>query len=399
MLSAPPWKEYPLASPLFTILTAAGLAASAVAQQQTPVPSLQPVSNLQYGAYDFEHGFTVTSGANRAIGPDILFSTLSGPAYYYGAIGGNSEKQEWLDEAQLPNRGLSGEEFVNGMAWMYCEGGYTSYFDAYVSLYTDTVACAGPSAWIPASPSFADCIYGVNQLPGSGCWFVTVDLSEGYECTLPDAANPQSGTQGTIGWSVTPFNCNSSPFLGPFLHAGVPPPGSQPTFEWRDWNGLYFGAYTHGGCYSFGVGRGDFKVAFYGAPADVQYCYGANPLDTLNLRADDAVENGTTWNYTVSNVRSAARFFLLVQPDGSGTDVCDQATTAGNGGSFTRQVSLGNLRTFVLGTRSQDFSGSLAIPPAPVNIHALFQVIRVPLTGPVNPANVDAASNGIDTTL
>ena len=197
-----------------TIAAAAGLVAGASAQQQA---SVQPVSNLQYGAYDFNNGFTVTNGSNRAIGPDTLYDTTANVAYYYGVVGTDSTKQEWMDETQLPNRGLSGEEQITGMAWNYCEGGYTAYFDAYISLYNDTAACAGSSSWVPGAPSFADCVYGLGGLPGAGCWNVTVDLSGGFECVLPDASNPLSGAQGTIGWSVTPFNCNATPYIGPFL--------------------------------------------------------------------------------------------------------------------------------------------------------------------------------------
>lgn len=385
-----------------TIAAAAGLVAGASAQQQA---SVQPVSNLQYGAYDFNNGFTVTNGSNRAIGPDTLFDTTGNVAYYYGVIGGNTEKQEWLDETQLPNRGLSGEEQITGMAWNYCEGGYTAYFDAYVSLYNDTVACAGPSAWVPSAPSFADCVYGVGGLPGSGCWNVTIDLSGGFECVLPDASNPLSGSQATIGWSVTPYNVNGTPFLGPFLgKQSDATPGSQDLFEWRDWNGLYFGAYTYGGCYWFGGGgpvRADFQVAFYGAATDVQNCYGGNSLDTLLLEAANTVENGSAWNFNVTGVTGGSqRAFLLIQPDAANTDPgCDGATMNGNGGQFTRQVTVSGTIPLLIGTVSTDYSGVLGIPNNPQNAHVIFQIVHFPTTGSITPSNVLAAANGIDTTL
>lgn len=366
-----------------------------VASQSVPTPQLQPVSNLQYGHYDFEHGFTVTSGGSRTIGPDVLYDTIGNPAYYYGVFG-SAEKQELLDSLQLPNRGLSGEEQVNGMSWNYCEGGYTAYFSAYLSLYTDTVACVGPSAWIPGVPSFADCFYRIDNLPGSGCWNVTIDLSGGFECTLPDLTNPASGAQGSIGWSVTPFNTNGSPYLGPFINAGPPPPGSQPTFDWRDWSGQYFGAYVHGGCFI----SGDFLVALYGSPIDVQSCFGSNSLDTLVFEATNAVENGAPFHFDVTGVGGSGRFYLLCQPDGvGGTDVCDQATMAGSGGAFTRQVALSGVRLHSLGVQGTDFSASMAVPANPVNSHVLFQVASFNLTGPIKPSNVIAASNGINTTL
>jgi len=381
---------------LFCFITAA--------QQQLPASSLQPVSNLQYGAYDFANGFTVTSGAHRTIGPDVLFDTTANFSYYYGVIGSDTTKQEWLDEAWLPNRGLSGEEQITGMSWSYCEGGYTAYFDAFVSIYTDTVACHGPSAWVPATPSFADCLYVVNGIPGNGCWNVMIELSRGMECVLPDSSNPAAGTQGTIGWSVTPFNCNNSPLLGPLLGRQADAmPGSQDLMEWRDWNGNYFGSYVYGGCFwlAGGQSRLDFLVGFYGAAVDVQNCYGSNALDTLYLEAADQVENGATWNYDVTGVAGGSqRAFLMVQPDPAGSDPgCDQATMGGLGGAFTRQVAISSTMPFALGVVSADFSGSLSIPANPPNAHVLFQVITFPTTGPIHPANVKSASNGIDTTL
>lgn len=388
---------------LLSLAAASGLAAGASAQQALSSAHLQPVSNLQYGAYDFQHGFTVSPGGNRALGPDVLFDTTGNFAYYYAVVGSDTTKQEWVDDTWLPNRGLSGEEQITGMGWNYCEGGSTQYFDAYVSLYRDTVGCTGPSAWVPGLPSFADCIYGIGGLPGSSCWNVTIDLSGGYECVLPDSSNPQSGAKGTIGWSVTPFNCNNTPHLGPFIARQADmSPGSQDLFEWRDWNGLYFGSYVSGGCYFFGGFPrtiGEFQVAFYGAAADVQNCYGSNGLDSLLLEAVNAPENASVWNFNVSGVGGAGRFYLLMQPDLSGLDGCDQATMAGNGGMFTRQVALAGTTPLSLGVQSVDFSGAVGVPANPVNLHALCQVICVPLTGPVSPANVAAASNGLMSTF
>jgi hypothetical protein len=385
-------------SRLATALAAVIFVASASAQQPPPpTVNLLPVSNLQYGSYDFDNGFTATNGANRRIGPDTLFDTTSGPAYYYASVS-NPDKQELLDSLHLPNRGLSGEEQVNGFSWHYCEGGGIAYFDAYVSLYQDTVACVGPSDWIPGQPSFADCLYSVNGLPGLGCWQVTIDLSGGFECTLPDSTNPQSGPEGSTGWSVTPLG--PSPLLGPMMYAGIPPPGSQPIFEWRDWKGTYFGSYVYGGCYGTSANPIDFMVALYGTAVDVQYCHGSNPLDTLTLCARDNPENGAPWHFSVTGVGGAGRFFLFIQPDGiGGTDVCDQVTMAGNGGNFTRQVSLSGARPHSLGVRTSDFSTNINVPANPVDARVIFQVACFPLTGPIAPANVGAASNGINTTL
>ena len=49
---------------LITLAAVAGLVAGASAQQRMPAASLHPVSNLQYGSFDFENGFTTTNNGN-----------------------------------------------------------------------------------------------------------------------------------------------------------------------------------------------------------------------------------------------------------------------------------------------------------------------------------------------
>lgn len=386
-----------------TIAAVAGLVAGASAQQQMPAGSLQPVSNVQTGSYDFDNGFTATTGGNRAIGPDTLFDTNPNFAYYYSGTG--IDTQEWLDEVQLPNRGLSGEEQITGFSWSYCEASGIAYFDSNINLYNDTVAFVGPAVWVPGSATFPDCVYGITGLPGLGCWWVTVDLSCGFECTLPDASNPLSGAQGTIGWSVV---CRSgvNAFVGPILgRAADATPGSQDLFEWRDNNGGYFGmgAYYQAGTYWFGGNphaRADFLVGFFGASIDIQNCYGNKPLDTICLEATKAMENGSAWTFQATGVAAAAqRAFLMIQVDAPGTDPgCDQAVTNGSGGQFTRQMAV-NALPVLLGTVTGNFSGSLGVPFNPNNAHVILQCLTFATSGPIKPGKVQQASNGIDTTL
>jgi hypothetical protein len=395
-----------------TLAAVAGLVAGASAQQQVPAGNVLPVSNLQYGSYDFDNGFTVTSGSTRAMGPDTLFDTTPDPAYYFAGTGVDS--QEWLDSAQLPNRGLSGEEQINGFAWSYCEASGIAYFDSNINIYNDTVSCAGPSVWVPGVASFPDCVYGLSGVPGLGCWTISVDLSCGFECTVPDASNPLSGAEGTIGWSVV-TRSGVNAFVGPLLttqaHAT---PGSSDLFEWRDNNGAFWGAgaYYQAGCYWFGGSayqRADFPVGFYGAAIDVQNCYGSNPLDTLCLEALDAAESGGTWNYQVTGFSGpdGQRAYLLASADPLGLDTCDQATVNGNWGSFTRQINPANMLSaapIFLGRQDSGwvrggYTGSVVIPARAGDMHVFFQVVSLAATGNTTPLNVTQSSNGIDTTL
>jgi hypothetical protein len=373
-----------------TLAAVAGLVAGASAQQTLPVDK---VTNLSYGTYDFQDGFAKTNGNNRASGPDTLFSTINCGAYYYGYIGLPFFKHEWLDEAQLADRGVTGVEEVNGMTWAYCNTDTLGYFDAVVSLYNDTVAGTGPSIWVDGQPIFADCLYLVGGLPDSGCWNITLDLSCGFECILPQASNPLSGAQGTIGWSVTPYT--QAVFHGPILNTqACAGPGTQDLFEWRDWTGAFTGfAYYHAGTYWFGGGnklRGDFLVEFVGSPEDVQGVYGGGTLDVLCLNATTNPEPGGSLGMTVELADAVAKTYVLLV---NGGNPANANMTNGNG-TWTRQISLSPnvIQPFV--ATGPTFVRTLNIPGnLPNNSAAVAQMVR--LNGPASPANVDQATNGL----
>jgi hypothetical protein len=378
-----------------TLAAVAGLVAGASAQQQLPV---QKVSNLQYGTYDFQNGFQKSAGSNRAGGPDVLASNLACAAYYYGYIGAPFTLQEWVDEMPLADRGVRGEEEIRGITWEYCNTETLGYFDADVAIYNDTVAFTGPSAWIPATPSFADCLITVN-LPDGGCWNVALDMSCGFECILPQFSNPNSGSQGTIGWSVTPYTLAT--FHGPILgvNTGCQIPGTQDLFEWRDQNGLYCPpAYTHCGTYWFGGGaklRGDFRVEVVGNAEDSQSSYGSNGLDVLCARAQVNAEPASPFSVEVSGADATAkRYILLISP---GAPV--GATMTNANGSWTRWFSATppNPRVILPGIFTGPvFKMGLTIPgAAPANARIQVQVVRTATAA----AGVDQVTNGIDTYL
>lgn len=376
-----------------TIAAVAGLVAGASAQQQMPAGSLQKVTNLKYGSYNFQTGFSVNNGGNRALGPDTLFDSIACPAYYFGisGLGTGLYKQEWLDEGGLATRGNSGTEQINGMSWEYCDLGYVGYFDAVVSIYDNDTPFAGPTQWIPGTPSFADCLYLVGGLPDGGCWNVTIDLSCGFECTVPQTGAPGAAY---IGWSVVPYSAQflSGPILGVQSCTGY---GTEDLFEYRDWNGAFVGTtYTYVGTFWFGGGnkaRADFRTSFYGSPEDCNNVYGGGSNDTLCLQSNNNPEPATAWSLTLDGADAASRSYLLLISVGG-----PQNAASSNGfGTWTRQVTLSPVVISPFTATGPTIGLGLSIPGgAPSNAHATAQVVE--LTGPASPANVSQASNGID---
>jgi hypothetical protein len=373
-----------------TLAAVAGLVAGASAQQTLPVGK---VTNLSYGSYDFQNGFTQTSGNNnRAAGPDVLFDTMACAAYYYGNIG-TAIGQEWLDEAQFADRGVSGVEEVNSVSWGYCDIGTAGYFDAAFRIYDDTVAFIGPSIWLNGVAAIPTCNLLIGGLPDGGCWYVTVDLSCGFECILPQAAG--AGAQNTIGWSVTSQSASSvgGPILATQACAG---PGTLDLFDWRDNSGvLGFGPYYHYGTFWFGgtpKARGDFLVGFTGSPEDTEGVYGTNGNDTLCLQAQTNAEPGASLAMTLEGADVATKSYRLLISTGSPAGV---TMTNGNG-SWTRQFNLGAALK-----KNSGFAGAgpvisvaTTIPSiAPNDAKAVVQVVR--LTGPGGLSAIDQASNGL----
>jgi hypothetical protein len=374
---------------IITIAAVAGLVAGASAQQQMPAGSLQKVTNLSYGSYDFNNGFSVNGGSNRASGPDVLFTNIPCPAYYYGIAGIPFFKQEWVDEGGLVVRGNSGGEEINGMYWEYCNGELLGYFDAVVSIYDDTAPFVGPSVWVPLTPSFADCLYLVAGLPDGGCWGITIDLSGGAECLVPQNA---AGTY--FGWSVTPYT--SAVFHGPILGVqSCTGNGTEDLFEMRDWNGAFVGTvYTYVGTFWFGGGakaRADFRVEFSGSPEDVEGRYGTGSNDTLVLQALNNAEPASVWSLTVAGADATLNSYMLLISTGAATN-----TAMTNGfGTWTRQITLTPVVASPFSATGPAFGLSLSIPgTAPANALATAQVVE--LTGPASPASVSQAANGLE---
>lgn len=373
-----------------TLAAVAGLVAGASAQQTAPVGK---VTNPSFGSFDFQNGFTQTSGNNgRAGGPDVLFNTMACAAYYYGGIG-TAFGQEWLDEAQFADRGVTGVEEVNEVQWGYCDLGTAGYFDAVIRVYNDTVAFIGPSIWANGSAAIPACNVLITGLPDNGCWYVTVDLSCGFECILPQKAG--SGSAGTIGWAVVSRSSttNAGPILATQACAG---PGTSDLFEWRDNPGTYwgFGPYYHVGTFWFGGGakaRGDFLVGFAGSPEDTQGVYGSEVNDVLCLQALTNAEPGSSLSMTVDGADAAAKSYVLIIATGTPVG----AVMTNGFGKWTRQFNVPAIKLASgFSATGPTFAKSQGIPSiAPSNAAAVVQIVRV--AGPGGAAAVDQATNGL----
>ncbi len=377
----------PFALPSFVVAVVAISTAVSAPAVQVAAPDAIPVPGaMRHGTYSVAEGrFEPILAANVGIGPDVLFDTISGcPAYYFGVVGLPGDSIEMIDEASFPDRGCrtpQGTEEINGYTWEYCNLDNAGYFDATLRFYHDTVACQGPSGW-----PVAECSYLLTGLPDGGCWNVTVDLSCGFECVLPQTSG--AGPQGTIGFSVqyqTPSTL-VGPVLGTNLQASCIGLGTVDSFELFDTAGYV-------GCMDFGQtpkARADFRSTFHASPVDVEAVHGTAPGDQICLQAKDDFRPGH------------ATDFVLQDPTASGSDVYVLLVSTGSPisrpmsssfTSWTLQPSVTPPNPIVV----VSFMGSsytLSVPSnAPACAAFTAQVVRI--VGPPSPANVDAASNGL----
>lgn len=350
-----------------------------------------PVSSFRSGTYDFNRGFQEEPYGNRAIGPDVLFDNRACPAYYWLALTSNPSKQELLDEGGLPFRGSSGTESVNGIEWEYCELGYSGNYDSVLCLYERTQPQLGPPEWIPGMPSFPSCTYLISGLPGGGCWNIGLDLSGGFECSIPQTGAPGAAY---FGWSVTPLSVGS--FSGhPVATNLCPGYGTSNSLDWRDWDGHVTGTpYTFVGSFIGGTApkvRADLRVTIHGNPQDVSPVYGSEPGDSLHLSTTVEPDPGITWPLLVDGAPAGLQDYVLLCSPGAPQGV----VMSSNSTTWTRQCALPVEGTHALQATGPSFSILLHLPPS-VSVGRRAQCQLVQIVGPAKPANVAAASNGLD---
>lgn len=205
---------------------------------QSPAPSTTPrtlhrVSDSTRFQYSLTEGVSFTAPSTARLGPETIFDNTDGYEYYFTYF---SPQDEPIDEFAFPARNLDGLQQVNGFTFEYCVALPTiTSVDVEVRLYRDTVHGSGPSTW----SSGPNCLYGLVGLPGqvgsTSCWEATVDLSGGFECSLPEETVPGGFTDYLgIGYLYLTDQVGpvlDSTFSSGGFHTAVPGYGSENYFE------------------------------------------------------------------------------------------------------------------------------------------------------------------------
>jgi hypothetical protein len=230
---------------LLIAIAALSLISTGTAQHKQQASVQRAVTPKHAGTFSPLSGFSSTTNHNR-IGMELVLNN-SILANYYSNVGTN---QEWIDNNILLDTEGTNTEQVNGMEYIYCSlGANPNGLQETVTVYDDSVYCAGPSNW----PT-ADCAYTISGLPGAtngalACWIITLDLA-GVECNLTD------GHGGSAGWGQIWDNADTGPWIA---GGGL---GQTDSFTWYDWTAPNANAFQ--GCFDFGgVPRAGFHMQMF----------------------------------------------------------------------------------------------------------------------------------------
>lgn len=371
---------------------ALAIATSASAQTQQLAGNVHKTVAPNHGVYKIDSGFEVTAQAQRS-GPETLFNNREGVTYYYTTV---ADTDEYIDDGSFAQRGVTGQEQVNGIVWNYCSGlpdAVGDALDTEFRMYDDTTFNVGPSSW--AAGTFergASCAFGIVGLPGDtaltglSCWEVTLDMAGGFECTLPQELTLGGAEQ--FGWSMMYLDVAGT--TGPYIDSNVGTTqvsyGMTDGFEWFDL--LAVGA-EHQGNFWFGGGaklQGNFNITMSGNVNDTQAYYSAAPgaNDTVDWQATNEIRGGTLAGWMVTNPDGTSNYGMLVS-----NGAADSPVVAG--GTASLLVNAGGLLT---GPIPMGTAGSFGVnlpPSVPANIFTQ----AVQHTGALSPANTTAASNGL----
>jgi hypothetical protein len=340
----------------------------------------QPIAaNINHGIYRFDTGFEITQNDYRS-GPATIFDGSLAAAYYYMPV---SSSDELIDEGAFHAAGVVGDEQVNGMNFSYCT--IESQVDCELRFYADNIYNSGPSGWMDQTNRGEACVYGLAGLPGIftgmlSCWVISIDLSGGFECTLPQ--EQVVGSAEEFGWSIVWLTQTASTGLFLPKPSGPQGYGTRPSFEWFDLsepNGSeYQGALT--------MPSGNFSMKLYGNVPDTQAYYSVAPLanDTVRFNAISEIRAASMSSWAVENANAGSTYGMLVSSQSADLPIVANGTASllVNHGSFlTNPISLGS-------TGSLSATLPAALPP-------VFFTQAVELNGALAPSNVIAASNGL----
>ena len=342
--------------------------------------SAQPITtNVNYGTYCFDSGFEQTRHDYRS-GPATIFDGSLAAAYYYMPIVNN---YELVDEGSFPAAGVVGDEQVNGMDFSYCT--VDGQVDCEIRFYADNIYNSGPSGWIDQTNRGEPCVYGLAGLPGSftgmlSCWVIGIDLSGGFECTLPQEQSV--GSADAFGWSVMWLPQSSS--TGLFLPNPTGPQGygTRPSFELFDLSQPLGSEYQG----SLSAQPGNFSMRLLGSVHDTQAYYPLAPLvnDSVRFNAMSEIRAGLSASWAVENVNAGSTYGMLVSSQMTDLPIVANGTASllvNHGFFLANPISLGS-------------TGSLNAT-LPTTLPSAFYTQAVELNGVLAPSNVIATSNGL----
>jgi len=372
---------------IVTGVTILGLCAGASAQtQQTAsAKTFHRTVSPDAGIYHLDSGFEKVNTTYRT-GPETLFNNRGGE-YYFDTLN-HDPNWENIDEGAFPATGVNGTEQINEVVWEYCSfepddpGGVANNPGSIMLMYNDTVFNIGPTGW----PTF-QCGYALPGLPqwdgnpnGLNCWIITLDLSGGFECTLPQELT--LGGAEPFGWSNTYLALNTGPVMGSVNGYGV-----VDGYEWYDLNQA--AGTEHQGNFWFGGGghaQANFNMQYNGMANDTEAYYSAAPLasDTVQWNTTTEIRPGTAAGWQVENPDGVSNYGMLVS-----NAFNDSPVVAG--GTASLLVNPSGLLTSPI---PMGISGSFGVN-LPANVPAAIYTQAVQHTGALAPPNTTAASNGL----
>jgi hypothetical protein len=380
---------------IFASAAALAIVAGATAQNQLPAGNLHKSVTPSHGVYSLESGFQVSTQAYRS-GPETLYNNRDGATYYYTTV---ADTDEYVDEGSFARRGVTHTEQVNGITFEYCSAmpdplGTNDVLDTELRMYDSTVAGAGPPSWTSSSADHgATCSLGLVGLPGDGgagfaCWIVTVDLTGGYECTLPQELS--AGSADTFGWSMMYLDPAGStgPILDSLVGATSVGYGALDQFEWYDLlqaaGSEYLGSYWFGGV---AKAQGSFNMSMQGNVNDTSAYYSATPgaNDTVDWQATAEVRGGQAAGWAVTNPDGVHNYGMLVSKHSADIGI------VGGTASLLISPSPANLLHAPIPMGVGGAFGANMPPSLPANIYTQ----AVQHTGALTPGNTTAASNGL----
>jgi hypothetical protein len=340
----------------------------------------QPITaNVNHGIYRFDTGFEITQHDYRS-GPATIFDGSLAAAYYYMPV---SSSTELIDEGAFHAAGVVGDEQVNGMNFSYCTT--ESQVDCELRFYADNIYNSGPSGWVDQTNRGEACVYGLAGLPGIyagmlSCWSISIDLSGGFECTLPQ--EQVVGSAEEFGWSIIWLTQTASTGLFLPRPAGPQGYGTRPSFEWFDLsqpNGSeYQGALT--------MPSGNFSMKLYGNVPDTKAYYPVAPLanDTVRFNVISAIRAGSATSWAVESVNAGSTYGMIVSSQRTDLPILANHTAsllAHHQFFLTHPISLGSTGSF-----------STTLPAV---LPPVFFTQAVELNGALVASHVIAASNGL----